>query len=309
MNKSALKAQIRGLVFGIFGLIVAVVVIRIILKLVGANEASPLVSFWYNFTDFFIAMFRNTYPQLQSALLQIRIELYAVMALLFYMLLAFLVQKSFVSFTEPDAVEVTKGIIDSMFKIAEFLLIMRFFFKLTGASLAGQFVVFIYSISALVYEPFRGILPTINVGDTGIVLESSTLIAIIIVVIFDLVLEGIIDNMTKHRKTSSGMNANYPVAMPQQQIMPAPIHQPAQNITINMPHPQPMQQMPPQVIDRRTVQVIHPQVGQYPYYGQNDLNHQNPQQQLPGYPQNYPQPNRNPNNPGSRVDHQGRREA
>ena len=314
MSDSTIKAQIRAVVFGIFGLIVAVVLIRIVLKLVGANPDASLVRFWYDFTNFFVGLFRNTYPLLQDSLLKINIELFSVMALIFYMLLAFLVQKAFVSFTEPDAVEISKSIIDSIFKIVEFLLILRFVFKLTGASVVSPFVPFIYSASAVVYEPFRGILPTINVGNTGIVIESSTLIAIIIIVIFDAVFEGVIDNLTGHRKKGLEYNSNpnLPAAPAPHQVAPMPQNnQPAQNITINMPHPTQQQQPQPVVVDRRTVQVIHPQTPHYyPGYGQNNLNTQRPQQQLQGGPQYWPQqPQPGPNQPGSRADYNGPREA
>ena len=74
MSDSTIKAQIRAVVFGIFGLIVAVVLIRIVLKLVGANPDASLVRFWYDFTNFFVGLFRNTYPLLQDSLLKINIE-------------------------------------------------------------------------------------------------------------------------------------------------------------------------------------------------------------------------------------------
>lgn len=303
MNSATIRTQIRAVVYGIFGIISAIVLIRIILVIVGANPGAPFVSFWFDISGFFINIFRSTYPILEAELLKVRIELYSVFALLFYTTCAFLVQKSFTSFTREDPIEVVKAIIDSLFKFAEALLITRFLFKLTGASVVGIFVKFIYEVSAIVYEPFRGILPTIQIGDLGIIIESSTVIAIIVIVIFDAVTEGVIDSLTGHKKFSAAGDYYAP---PAPVVHNQPAQQQPQQITINIPHSQ--QQPPQQIIDRRTVQVVTPTPPRpaYPYYGQNDLNQQRPPHQL-GYknqqPQGFNQPPRNPNAPGSRSEY------
>ncbi|MFQ5492785.1 MAG: hypothetical protein ACE5DX_01325 [Candidatus Dojkabacteria bacterium] len=299
MTLANLKAQIRAVVFGIFGILVAIVLIRIILRLVGANPDASFVSFWYNISDFLVNLFRDIYPVLQANLLKVRIELFSVFALMFYVIAAFLVQKSFTSVADDDSVQILKNIIDALFKITEFLLITRFIFKLTGAAIGSGFVKFIYAVSAIVHEPFQGILPTINVGDFNIIFESSTLIAIVVIIIFDLVTEGIIDNLTgavpKKKKPPQPVFVNpVPAAQPQQ----------PQNITINVP--QQPQQPAPQVVDRRQIHVVNPPPQPHPQTGQSHLEGQHPQRQLPphspghGYRRPPPQPGQNaPRNPNT----------
>ncbi|MBW7953918.1 YggT family protein [Candidatus Dojkabacteria bacterium] len=295
MNSALIRAQIKALVFGIFGIAMAIVLVRIILVLVGANPQSQFVIFWMDMSNFLVGIFRNMYPALENQLLIINIELFSFMALVFYMLMAVLIQKSFASFTEDSTVEMIKSFIDSMFKFLEFLLIARFLLKLTGAAPTAVFTNFIYSISALVYEPFKDILPAIEVKEFNIIFESSTLIAIIIIIIFDLITEGIIDNLRGVRKASKSKAP----AVSQQPVM---VQSPQPNVTINIPA-QPMQ---PQVVDRRQIHIVNPPAYSGPGYGTNHLEGQRPQQLGQGVQTYYPQ---NPGGSAPINNNSGRREA
>ena len=55
-------------------------------------------------------------------------------------------------------------IVDSLFKITEFILISRFIFKLTAASSTAPFVKLIYNLSFVVYEPFASLVPAFEIG-------------------------------------------------------------------------------------------------------------------------------------------------
>ncbi|KXK26453.1 MAG: YGGT family protein [candidate division WS6 bacterium OLB20] len=265
-----MRAQLRAVVFGIFGIALAIVVVRILLVLVGANRDSQFVIFWFDMSNMFVGAFRDIYPQLQAQLLTVRIELFSIFAMVFYLVVALLTQKSVSSFTEDSRLDVVKSIIDSLFKFLEFFLIARFLLKLTAASIESDFVRFVYGISAVVYEPFKDILPAVRIADFGIIFESSTLIAIIVIIIFDLVTEGIIDSIAGVPKR------------PKQQ--PAPQYQQAAqpSININLPPQQ------PQVIDQRQVHFSQPQQP-YPGYQANHLEGQRPPQYLPPQQGQYPQ--------------------
>lgn len=305
-----MKTQVRSIVWGIFGIIVAIILIRVLLKFIGASESAAFVSFWYSLSENFVAAFRGIYPFLEPISGRVILEVPAVIAMLIYALVGILIGKLVSSFLEGDKVLLLSSVIDSLFKLAEFFLIGRFILKLTGATETTPFVNFMYAISSVVYEPFAGILPSIRIGEYNILFETSTLIAIIIVIIFDLVSEGIIANLRSgsESKQMAVMKPMAPAPMPMQ--MPSPFSgghssqttAPAQNITINMPQPQQaMPQQPPVVVDRRTVQVIHPQQPHvYPGYNQNDLNQQRPGQ-LPPQQGNYQQPNAYNNYPNQYV--------
>lgn len=282
MDFKQFKKRSAIIIYGIFGFIVAIIFIRILLKALGANPDANFVVFWYDLSYFFVGIFDGIYPNIAPESSNLVIELYSIVAMLFYMLLSFLTSKSISSVADSSALRVIQNIVDALFKFAEFLLITRFIFKITSASTASTFVEFIYSVSALVYEPFRNIFPTIKVENFNIVFETSTLLAIIVIIIFDIITEGIIEKLmdTDDPKEQSNNNNNgFAMAAhaPQQQ---QPQAQPA-NITINIPQPQAQPAQQP-IIDNRTVQV-YPS-GNYPGQGQNHLEGQRPAPdlQLPG---------------------------
>lgn len=319
--------QIRRIVsiaiYGLVSVVVALIIVRIFLLVIGANTSSPAVSFIYNASDTFVGMFKGIYPNIVVNSGQFIIEIYSIIALFFYVSVAFLVSKSINSVVEADIIQIIINLIDTGFKFLEFILILRFIFKLTGASVASQFLVVLYQVSNIIYEPFKGILPGFTIPSINAVFETSTIIAIIIIIVFDVVSEGIIAHLRREweaEKSSKPIqpqrqvtqvihtHETTPVQQTPVQQTPAPA---APNITINFPQQQ-QQQAPTQYIDRRTVQVVSPNTPlqssnhpTYPYFGANDLERQRPQQnyQLQGqgyYPQPHGEPSASRNaNPSS----------
>lgn len=284
MDSSSLKKIFRVFAYGIFGFIIAIVFIRVMLKALGANPDATFVNFWYDLSYYFVSAFAGIYPNLTLRSSSVVIEIYSVIAMMFYTILGGLTYKALSSVAETEVLDIIKNIVDFVFKGAESLLIVRFILKLTGASTSSLFVDFVYKVSFLVYEPFKGILPAIRIPGYNILFETSTLIAIIVIVIFDIITEGVIVNIAEALKPKK----NHKVTT----IKSSPAA--AQHITINIPQPQ-QAQAQPTYVDHRTVQV-------FPGSGQNNLEGQRPQvvQQLPQYQQptfnqNYPHsPNQNP---------------
>jgi uncharacterized protein YggT (Ycf19 family) len=287
MDTHSLRAKLRALSYGIFGFIIAIIFIRILLMVLGANPNANFVIFWYDLSDNFVNIFRGMYPNLEPERSSSIVEIYSIIAMVFYMLLAFLVSKMLTSVVESDGVQIIKNIVDTIFKVLEFFLITRFILKLTGASAESIFVNFIYGVSAIFYEPFQGIFPTFKVADFNIIFETSILIAIIVIVIFDIITEGIIDNLRPVKNS----HLNNPASMPNQPAnnfgtMSSPFggsapatsqSQPNQNITINIPQPVQQPYIQPPVVDRRTVQVFPTvPVANYPGLGSNHLESQRP---------------------------------
>jgi len=278
---------INTLVFGIFGFIVAIIFVRILLKLLGANPEAGFVVFWYQLSHNFVGSFQGIYPSLETTATRNLLEVYSVIAMMFYLILALLSAKLFTSVTQPTKLDIINTFIDGVFKFIEFFLITRFILKITGANVISLFVNFIYSVSAIIYEPFTGILPTYKVGT--ITFETSTLIAIIIIIIFDLVTENLVKNLRKDLAADKSVKQNLPASATPGTYTQAPsTQQPSPtNITINLPQPlQPAN--PPHVVERRTVQIFNPPQPQakphkYPGQYQNQLENQPPipSQQLP----------------------------
>ena len=247
----SIQSRIRTILYSIFAVIIGVILIRLMLKAVGANPANDFTRFWYEFSDIFVEPWAVIYTSIASG--QYILEIYSVVALLFFMIIAGILTYSATSIFEDSRKEVIIQIVDAFFKVAEFLLISRFIFKLTDASTTASFVRFIYDFSAVVYEPFANILPASQIGNVTI--EISTIVALIIIIILDLITEQLLVNILDALLPSGkpvANNSHYAQANPQQRNANSvqPPLQPAQNININMP-----QTPPNQYFDQRSVNV------------------------------------------------------
>jgi len=252
-----IQSNLRTIIYSIFALIIGFVLIRLLLKIIGANPDNQFAEFWYTFTDIFVEPWAMIYPNVISG--GMIIEVYSVVAILFYIIISIVVTKSASSPFEDSRKLAIAELVDSMFKVVEFLLITRFIFKITAASTSAPFVRIIYDLSWIVYEPFATLIPAVEFQ--GAKFEISTLAALIIVIILDMVTEqlvfSILDTFFPDRERVK--KKSYPQTYPQQQAPLQPAQQP-QNININMP---PQQQAPPTYVDRRTIQVL-PSQGQKP---------------------------------------------
>lgn len=74
------------------------------------------------------------------------------------------------------------GVINFVFGFIIFGLILRFFFRLIGASPTADFVEFLYNSTNPLLQPFRGMFQPYVIED-GSVLEFTTLVAIILYMI------------------------------------------------------------------------------------------------------------------------------
>ncbi len=246
------QSKIRTIIYSIFAVIVGIVLIRVFLKLVGANPNNEFAQFWYGLSDIFVKPWATIYPSYSTG--KMVIETYSIVATLFYICFSVIASKSATSAFDDSRKQAIIDIVDSLFKIAEFLLITRFVFKLTAASLSSSFVHLIYDLSWVVYKPFSTLLPSISFEDA--VFEISTLVALIIIIILDIVTEqllwSLLDALFPNRPKSVKKTTTHNIVS-QPPTNPLP---PAQNITINMPQP-------PNYIDQRSVNVRptpqHPQ--------------------------------------------------
>lgn len=73
-------------IYLLFGIIDALLLIRLMLKLLGANPHAGFASFTYGVTDFFVAPFRGLLPTFVSG--QTVLELSVIFAILIYSLIA-----------------------------------------------------------------------------------------------------------------------------------------------------------------------------------------------------------------------------
>ena len=79
------------LVWLVFGVLEALIALRIVLKLFGANAASPMAAFRYGFTDLFLWPFAGLLGTPQAA--GMVLELSSVIAMLVYALIAWATER------------------------------------------------------------------------------------------------------------------------------------------------------------------------------------------------------------------------
>ena len=88
-----LVARISGLIWLLFGVIDGLIALRIVLKFIAANPTSEFARFLYSLTDVFLAPFAGLVgsPVIGSGV----IEIYSMIAIVVYALLAWLVVRLF----------------------------------------------------------------------------------------------------------------------------------------------------------------------------------------------------------------------
>lgn len=286
-----IRKTVSLVVYGLISLVIGSIIVRIFLLVIGANVQSGFGRFIIDVTRTFVGPFEGIYPSINISNGKFEIEIFSVIALIVYVLIAYLIQKSINSVINTDFAEILSNILDSIFKILEFILITRFLLKLTGASEVSQFVRIIFEASNVFYEPFRLLMPGANftIPSLNLVFETSTLIAIIIIIIFDSVSEGFIMQM---KKLGTEGNSTPKTKQPDVKAVSQP------QITINVPQQQPtiiqpqVQQPPTQYIDKRTIQVIQPQQSQPQFQAQPIPNNYRPSFEAPQQ-HNYPYANSN----------------
>jgi len=79
------------LIYLCFGVICGLLLIRLVLKLLGANTASPFTQWIYGVSDFFLAPFRNLLPAIGTAHSQL--EMSVIVAILVYALVAWVLAR------------------------------------------------------------------------------------------------------------------------------------------------------------------------------------------------------------------------
>lgn len=89
----------------------------------------------------------------------------------------------------------TNNLLYGLLGLVELFLALRFILKLFGANASVGFVQWVYEMSGVLLEPFRGIFPT-TVFKSSFVFEFSTLFAIIIYAVIALVVVSILDFLT-----------------------------------------------------------------------------------------------------------------
>lgn len=89
----------------------------------------------------------------------------------------------------------TNNLIYGLFSLVEGFLALRFILKLFGANADNGFVSWLYEMSGVLLDPFRGIFPA-TVYKNSFVVEFSTLFAMVIYAIIAILIFALLDLVT-----------------------------------------------------------------------------------------------------------------
>jgi hypothetical protein len=227
---------VRRIVFGITSILVVLLILRFFLILLNASSGHVVAQIITDLTNPLIQIFAGMFTAAGLGILAPLLEI--IMAAIFFIFIGIFVASIINSFIQEHPLDILMEIIDTIFKLVEFVLIARLVLKLFGIDPVSTFVQFIYDNTGWV----SGLLPAIDV--LGGTLEFSTLFILVAVVIVDLGMEGFIDSIREKREGVGTTNHTTVI----RENRPAP-----QNITINVPH----QQQPVPVVRRASPQVIN----------------------------------------------------
>jgi hypothetical protein len=162
-----------------------------------------------------------------------------VIAIIVYAVLGILVSEFVTAFLQDSPWEIFIQIQDAVFKVIEFLLVVRITLKLFAiSSAAGPFVGQVYSLT----EWSQGIIPSHNFLSGY--LDVSPIIILVVIVAIDMALESVISSLSarsaarKREPKSESKGSSQNVTVSAVPAKPAPTVSP-QNITINVPMPAP----------------------------------------------------------------------
>jgi uncharacterized protein YggT (Ycf19 family) len=91
VSKASPAGRAVGVIYLFFGLISALLVIRLVLKVIGAYSSAPFVGFIYGVTNFFLEPFKGLLPAMVNG--RSVLEPAVLIAIVVYLLVAFLLAK------------------------------------------------------------------------------------------------------------------------------------------------------------------------------------------------------------------------
>ena len=250
MNSAELRSRFRVIVFAVVGVIIALLVFRIIFDIAGAYQTNVIVQFIYTLTTPLISPFYGFVRSPITPVIGLNID--AIIAIIGYLVGAIIFAEIVTSFMEESSEQVVENLIDGLFKLVEFLLLIRIILEVFGiyeTFISPGSVRAIYELT----NWSQGILPRFQYG-TGF-LDASAILCLIIVAILDAVIDSVLNSLfnriKRSKKVTTQSSSSFvapryqPAPMPQSPLTPLPQPRmqngPTQSIVVNIPQ-QPVQQ-------------------------------------------------------------------
>jgi uncharacterized protein YggT (Ycf19 family) len=231
-----IRERVKKIIYAFGALIILLILVRFGFKLFGVSSAVSIGGLIYQLTEPLVAPFRGIAMDIASG--SISIESTSIISLVMWLAFILIAAEVVTAFLYDRVTDIFINLVDACFKFFEFFLLARLLMRGFGVQLGvNNFVDVIYRIAGIVYEPFAGLAPGINIG-VGI-LELSTLIALILVIFLDIVIEGILKSVLETDRPVKLMTATTPDALPASPVyfQPTPSAPPPQINVIVPPSP------------------------------------------------------------------------
>ncbi len=213
----AARRRIKIILYGIIAIIGVLLLVRFLLDLVGASEEAGFTQLFKGITDIFIDPFKGIVAKPLE--LGQNINLDAIVALLFFVVLGTLSIEIFTGFLFNTIYGIIENAVDAVFKVIEAILFLRIIFDLFTFDVTSPFVILIKNITswANIFENPSFIAENINL---------SVITILVLIVILDIFIGNIVTSVFEFKKVK-------PIQIIKKEVQ-LPAAPPSQNITVHV---------------------------------------------------------------------------
>lgn len=235
-----LRTRVRRVIYAIGAFIIGILLLRFFFRLFGIAAINPIINFIYQLSYPFVAPFDGIVGNIGTS--GNAIEFTTIIAILMWIGIIIIIAELVAAFIQDKPERIIFELVDSFFKLIEFMLFARLVLRAFAVPYGiNSLVDFAYNISAIAYNPFAGIAPEFRLGNGGII-EMSTVVALVIVLVFDILSEGFFKSLfgLKDEIEGDGVSSGNTTVMVQnpggpQIIQPVGYQAPAPQVNVYVP--------------------------------------------------------------------------
>lgn len=199
-----IRSRVRAFIFGVTAVIVAILVFRIGLDLMGGDASVPFLKVLFDVSDFFINPFYGLID-LNVGGVTSSLNFNAMLALGIYIISAVILVEIITGFLYDNLEDIIQNIVDGLFKLVEFVLFLRIVFELfalTSREVLPGFVNFVFGLTNWT----QGFLFDIRVGDGSI--DLGAIVILVLVILLDIASGRMVRSIFEYRRKSATKSAS-----------------------------------------------------------------------------------------------------
>lgn len=184
MSAESLKTKLRTFIYLVLSFLIAIITVRIVLKLMGAS--SEFSTYWYNYSYFIVYPFEGLYQDATTNTGMIA-EFKSIFSVFIYFTSALLISKSLDWIVALGIVNKLIEILNILLKGVETILVIRIIMRLTGANYVdNSFGTLLFQATEPLKTAFVSLFKDIKLGGSDVfVFELSIFIFLLLVIIID----------------------------------------------------------------------------------------------------------------------------